>query len=301
MYNLIFYIGPFIAAFFYALGALVTKRAAEEGAGIIRILFFVNVLRFLALVPILLFFHEVLDWSYWPQAFLGSIACFLGTIFVVKAIRTGDISIQTPIMGAKIPLVAIFSLLIIGGPIPMSWWVAAFLTFVALFLLGSPQLMKSGVKVSYSSIAYALASCALFGLTDVITAEAAPLFGAWPFLGLMSFFMALQAFILVPFFHEGIEKIPKKAWKWLWWGSTFLVMEELAFLGVIIFFGRPTVVNILYSSRGLMSLALVWFCGDFLGNREKSHGGKVILLRLAGTILLCAAIITILSDSIDLP
>jgi len=48
---------------------------------------------------------------------------------------------------------------------------------------------------------------------------------------------------------------------------------------------------VVYGTRGLWSLALVWWAGRWFGNTERAEAGRrVILARLAGAALLLAAV-----------
>ena len=56
-------------------------------------------------------------------------------------------------------------------------------------------------------------------------------------------------------------------------------------------FGQAAAINIVYSSRALFGVLLVIYVGAKLGNLEAASAGpKVMRNRLAGAILLCAAI-----------
>ena len=50
-------------------------------------------------------------------------------------------------------------------------------------------------------------------------------------------------------------------------------------------------VNIVYATRGLWSIALVWIIGHRLKNTERqTSGGRTMALRLAGAILIVTAV-----------
>jgi len=53
--------------------------------------------------------------------------------------------------------------------------------------------------------------------------------------------------------------------------------------------------NLLYSSRGIWSVALVWGAGSAFGNTEGEAGRSVMLRRLAGAGLMLAAIALVLA------
>jgi hypothetical protein len=49
-------------------------------------------------------------------------------------------------------------------------------------------------------------------------------------------------------------------------------------------------VNIVYNSRGIWSVLLVWFAGSWFGNVEREQGINVMLARLSGSAMLLIAI-----------
>ena len=54
------------------------------------------------------------------------------------------------------------------------------------------------------------------------------------------------------------------------------------------------VMNIIYSTRALWGVLLVWIIGHKLGNFEVSqHGHAVMAKRLAGALLLSIAVVTV--------
>jgi hypothetical protein len=58
--------------------------------------------------------------------------------------------------------------------------------------------------------------------------------------------------------------------------------------------GSATVVNIIFSARGLFSVLLVWLVGHWFTNDEHRLGGRVFALRLVGAVLMLAAIVLVL-------
>lgn len=61
------------------------------------------------------------------------------------------------------------------------------------------------------------------------------------------------------------------------------------------FYGNATAVNILYSSRGIWSVVLVWLLGGWFGNSEREQGKEVMVRRLVGAFLLFLAIILVIT------
>ena len=89
----------------------------------------------LVFLPLLVFDHTVADWSYWIWPLIGGVGFFLGQVFTVLAVRVGDVSVQTPLMGIKVLFVAAFSFMLDPAPIPIEAWLAAGLAAVVVFLI----------------------------------------------------------------------------------------------------------------------------------------------------------------------
>jgi hypothetical protein len=56
------------------------------------------------------------------------------------------------------------------------------------------------------------------------------------------------------------------------------------------YFGNATAVNIVFSSRGIWSVLIVWRFGALFDNKESFAGKSAMFARLAGSTLLFAAI-----------
>ncbi|WP_269538887.1 DMT family transporter [Cerasicoccus fimbriatus] len=288
----IHYILPAIAAALYALSSLFSKRALQEGAGTLRLSFMTNVAFFLAFAPMALLADGQPDWSqvHWP--ILAGTGFFIGHVLTFAAIKLGDVSVQAPMMGTKVVFVAAFSVIIGAGHVPLHWWIGAGLTAVAIFLLGFSD--WSNRRAVWRTAVMALAASAVFGLTDAMVMKHAGAFGPGWFLATVNGVMLLESLLLIPFFEGGLRGIPKPAWKWLIGGSTLMAIQAVCIGTSIAFWGDATAVNIIYASRGLWGIVLVWLVGSWFGNREREAGGKVMGRRMAGAMMLVAAIILVL-------
>ncbi|MGE9297205.1 MAG: EamA family transporter [Puniceicoccales bacterium] len=232
------------------------------------------------------------NWSavIWP--ILAGVGFFLGHVLTYAAIRLGDVSVQAPMMGTKVVFVATFSVLVGAGPVPLVWWIGAGLTAVAIFLLGFSD--WSNRRAVWKTAAMALAASSVFGLTDALVMKHAPLFGPGYFLTVLNTVMLVLSFGMIPFFKEPLRAIPKNAWGWLIGGALCMSLQALGIGTAIAFWGDATAVNIIYASRGLWGIVLVWFIGSWFGNREREAGGAVMRRRFAGAALLCVAIALVL-------
>src|SRR5881394_1059524 len=100
-------IWPLIAALAFALGSMVYKRAYLEGAGVAHLAILNNVVLGIIFLPLLALETRPIPWEKWQQPVFTSFVYVLGHVLNVVALRVGDVSLATPLLGAKIIFVAI--------------------------------------------------------------------------------------------------------------------------------------------------------------------------------------------------
>ncbi len=285
---------PLAAAAVYALGSIVVKRALKEGVGMRQSFHLSNLVLGLVFLPLLLFGDGRVDWSLlWAPLLMGTVF-FAGQWLTFVAIRRGDISLVTPLMGTKVVFVALGVVVLTGGMPSLPLWGAAFLTMLGIFTMGLADL-KRGNHFLFT-VAVALASAAVFGVNDVIVSGWAEGFGAMPFLAIGSGTVA--AWSLVAWLLQGrpalLPRGPGAGWAW---SGAVLVGLQAMVLGIALaLFDDATGINIVYASRGLWVIVLVVAFGGFLGNNEHRDTGRGFLWRVAGTLLLLVAIVVAVVD-----
>jgi hypothetical protein len=144
------------------------------------------------------------------------------------------------------------------------------------------------------SIGYAVLSALAFAVTDILVQRGAPHGGFALFGPVMFGLMGLYSFGFMPFFHEPLWAIPRATWRWLLPGAVLLALNAMGMAYSISTYGHATPINIVYSSRGLWSVALVWVFGHWFANTERAVGPVVMRRRLAGAGLLVLAIVLVL-------
>jgi hypothetical protein len=105
--------------------------------------------------------------------------------------------------------------------------------------------------------------------------------------GLLSF-----AFILR--FRAPLSAIPRPAWPWLLAGTAVMAAQSVLFVSTVAHWGQAAATNVVYSSRGLWSVVLVWLFGHWVKSREQHLGRDVLVGRLAGAVLMMSAIVLVL-------
>ncbi len=68
----------------------------------------------------------------------------------------------------------------------------------------------------------------------------------------------------------------------------------MTFVGTIAHFGNAAPANVVYSSRGLWTIVLIWVIGHWFTSREQHLGREILLWRLAGAALMMSAIVLVL-------
>jgi drug/metabolite transporter (DMT)-like permease len=205
----------------------------------------------------------------------------------------GDVSLATPVLGVKIILVALFSTVIVGEAVTPKLWTAAALSTTAIALLNWTR-ARHHHHVTITILSAGL-SAAAFALFDVLVQKWSPAWGVGRFPSTMLAFVALFAVGMVPRFPAPLSAIDGRAWPWLLGGSVLLGFQSLIFVASVAQFGNATAANVMYSSRGLWSVALVWLIGHWFHNREQQHGGGVLRWRLIGAGLMMLAIVLVLA------
>src|SRR6201996_9020630 len=126
---------PFSASLLYVAAALFLKRAQQLGGGGLRTTFIANVaiaLVFTALLP--LGGKGQPATQLWQPA-LVAVLFVAGQVLSILALSQGDVSVATPVLGAKTIFVAWFTTLLLAIALPWQLWCAAALSFGAIILL----------------------------------------------------------------------------------------------------------------------------------------------------------------------
>lgn len=288
-----FYIWPLTSAVIYALAAILTKRALAEGVGVLRFTFIGNVAFAILFTLPLLWVSQKPDWSqiHWP--IIVGLIFFLGQILTVAAIRVGDVSVQSPLMGSKVVFVAFLSAVTGVEVIGPNWWSAAAITALAVFLMGFSD-WKSSRNV-WLAVALALLSALAFACSDVAVITHSRSFGVQSFLAIVMAVQLLPSIALIPFFREPIKAIPEKAWPWLVGAAAMMALQAIILNIALGVYQHATAFNVLYGSRGLWSIVLIWLLGSMVRNTELNQGKRIVIQRVSGAVLLLIAVALVLS------
>ncbi|MDG1891909.1 MAG: DMT family transporter [Verrucomicrobiota bacterium] len=287
---------PLVAAAFYATGALFFKEAFRRGASTLHTFFVTSWIMGFFFAPFIFWETEPFQWNLLHYPVLTALTFFFGHWMTFTAIRTGDVSLVTPIMGTKSIFVALFAWLTFNKAIPAGMWMATLFTALAVYVLGKTD--SSGKRHSIPLATWlAIGSAACFGLCDALVQEWAPVFGVKAFLTLMFATAAILTLCLVPFFETPLRHLKRKTWGWMLAGAVLTAQQAILVGLAVSMFHNATGVNVVYSSRGLWAIVLVWLSKKIIGQSLERTESNHLWWRLAGAILMCLAIVLAVMDS----
>jgi drug/metabolite transporter (DMT)-like permease len=279
---------PLLAGFVYAVSAVFLKRATAEGGGLWRINFLTNWTQALAFLPLIAFGSEMPGLRDAGQIVLTALAFTVGQAVVFVGLRHGDVSVITPVMGVKVLMVAAFAGWVADEKIPKIWWVAAVLSALAAALMGLGA--PSDRRRLFIGVICGLGAAAAFALVDVFFQVWAGRLGVWPFSAWVALAMGFLSLPLLPVLEGPWWKVPRPALIAFVPGMAATLGQVVLMAYAVVLLQGAAWANLLYSSRGLWSVLLVWIWGRSLGNAEFEEGGTVLVRRLGGALLMLLAV-----------
>ena len=285
---------PLGAGFGYALGAVAVQRALGSGSDGRAVNLVCNGLMALLFQILWLFPSAAVPWEWLPAPIACGFLFFLGQICTFRAISAGDVSVATPLLGTKVLFVTLFSVALCGRALPASWWWASLMATAGIGLVSwSPG--HAGGRI-LATVLWSLAAAVLFALTDVLVQQWVPRVGYARFAPLMFGAMGLFTLLHLPGGSPGKAlSFPGKISMWLIAGGVLLSLQALAMYSSIGLFGSASMTNILYGSRCLWSILIVWAIAHAAREGSDSPAVKGLFLRrLAGAVMLLGAMALVL-------
>ena len=282
---------PLASSLLYVIGAVLLKRATAAGVGMWRAAFATNLASAVGFLPLLALGGPGQGWAAIWQPAVVAMLLVVGQCASLWALTRGDVSVATPVLGAKIILVAFFTTAVAGQRVPPQLWGAAILSTLAIGLLHrGPAGRHHDLMLT---IVGALVAAVAFALFDVLVMTWSPAWGAGRFLPLMMGLAGLYSLAFIPLFRKPLRTVAHPVGWVLLGGAVLVALQGLLLITTIAVFGDATAVNIVYGTRGLWSVLLVWLAGRWLGSDEGSRGATVLGGRLAGAALMTAAVVVV--------
>lgn len=281
---------PFLGAFIYALGNMFQKRAFHEGAGVMSAFALNNLVLGLAFLPLLVWSSDTIPRGLLWQPLVAGTVFFVGSILGLLALRVGDVSLVTPLLGTKVILVAALSAVVFHRELHPGQSMAAGLTTLGVFVMGLTDFHPRRRLGITTALTVACSLC--FAVCDTLIQQWAGAFGIGNFVPLLFGTLALLAVGIVAWYGRELLRVPATAWKWLAAASGATVVQAMLITFSIAVWRDATGVNVIYALRGLWGFALVWVVGHWFGNTERRDaGGRAMAFRLAGALLILGAVL----------
>jgi drug/metabolite transporter (DMT)-like permease len=283
---------PLIAAVVYTIAAMLFKKVLENGANLWYINFLSNIVTCIFMLPIYFFgTHTGGPMPYVP-ALIISIFFIAGQAFSLIALKFGDVSVATPLLGTKVLMVALFTIILLGIPVPLLWWIASILAVIALLLLRGND--DKSRKSFIPTVVYSLLCALGFALSDIYIQKWAPVYGPDRLIFIVFIMVAVLSFAFIPLFWKTKMLFKSSVASWFALSIFCIAVQSVLVAVALSRFGNATAVNIAFSSRGMWSVLLIWFFGGLIGNKEHTLGRKIFWQRLAGSACILLAIILVM-------
>lgn len=287
------YLLPLTSAILYTFATVFTKRAILDGAGLLRTFYITNLLAALVqFIPIAFVDTPMPGMELLKIPIFCGFLYFIGQLALFVSMRIGDVTVQIPMLGIKVVFVALFLVWITGVELQTKIMVASFITTAAVFIMGMSS-VKFSRKMLYTIVLVLIANAA-FAFSDCLIQINMSKVGTLWFMFFMYNTTMLFSFFVIPFFRAPLRAIPKAAWKWTLAGAAIMSLQAFILVLAMGWFKIAAAANIIYATRGVWSIVIIWFAGKFIGNDERSIGANMMLKRLAGaSLMLIAVAITI--------
>lgn len=280
-------INALVAALIYSLAAIFAKGALQTGCGLMRFSFLMNQIFAVVFVLALAWKAEPITWSQLHLPIISGALFFTGQVFTFGALRMGDVSLQTPIMGTKAVFVALLAIVL--GLQEVSWQVclAAVLSMLAVALLGFSGGSFHHAKLT---IGLSLLSALTFAASDQMVGVFGAGFGTPSFLVIAMMTNAALSWGLIPFFSGSIRDIPRDNMLLIALASVGMAIQATILNYTLSNSGEVVAINILYSSRGFISVLIGCILSAVLRRRSEIMTARTAALRFLGAVLISVAI-----------
>lgn len=279
-----------LAAMLYAFAAPCLKLATERGVSSLQTTLLANV------AAAMFFTIAFLPWTgprlvpevWWPSLVVGALF-FLGQIFTILALKHGHASIATPALGSKVVIVALLVTCLFHTSLHPNVLIAAIITSAGIVVLAYPSEHFPWAKI-VPAVAFSLLAAASFGMFDVLTQRWSP----WLSFGLlMPWALMFSTIVTIPFIlsiNRRWPRIPGEARLHLALGVGLLTLQSMIFVWAIAYFRDAAGLNVVYGSRGVWSVVIVWLLGHWFSQHERFHTRKQVIMRLVGATLIAIAV-----------
>lgn len=287
----------FLAAFFQS-GSYICMRifTSRHRNDIVKLLALSHILMGIfsvILVPFLWGENMPVVGQYLPELFSTAIFYLLGQFFLFAAILRSHPSRVSPLLGIKIFILAVISVIFFGESFSAAKWAAVIFSGGAVFLLSN-----SGKRLQWRCLFLALAACVSYSLSDLSIKELVENFEY------MGIFRAASLSTCLCYILCGViggvtllftyKNTTKDTWLF---SLPFAISWFIAMIFLFSCFGMIGVVfgNILQSTRGIISIMMGYLIGHAgFEMLDEKVTRKILIQRIIAAVMMTAAVILFL-------
>lgn len=279
---------PLLCALAFPVAASALKRASDASRDVWGMAFASNVAVALAFLPFLFPLPGVPEGcGWWEPVAAGAVFC-IGQAAAFKSFQ-GVLSIAIPMQGAKVLIVGLLASAAMDQKLGYRFWIAATLSVAAIHLLNDPA-KSEGKRKRWATVGWAFLASAAFAAFDVAVQAWSPAWGVRGFSGVAFASQAGFSLLFLPAPPRRRFRYAPNEWGWVALGSGLMAAITVGLVLVIGGSGKAALVNLIFNSRCVSSVAFVWLAGRFFRNAEAGAGRRAMLRRLAGSALMLGAL-----------
>ena len=275
----------------FAFGALFLKQATTSGIKVWSQIFTANILASIIFTAYLLLDGTFYGFQHLWQPALTGLFFVAGQIFILSAVHVGDVSVATPITSTKVLIVAALAAIFTSTQPSLAIWIAASLATVGVGLINF-VVPKADRGIVLKTVVLAFIGAFCFSVFDVCLSTFSHNWGTGFIVPLAFWFVGFYTLLLYPLTDRSFKNIRDKNWKSLLIGGGLVAFQGgvLAF-ALATFNHDVTGINVVYSLRGMWGVLFAWLLAGYFGGREASMSKRVMGARLAGALILVAAVV----------
>ena len=281
---------PLTSAILYAIGSLGLRAAAQEGVSPWRSIFMANVISAAAFQIYLRGWPTPEVPAEWLPVLGLGLLFFCGNILTVLSLTYGDVSIATPVLAAKVVIVVAMLAVLGDGNVTGTTWVAGGLTVAGVGLLQIQGKNHPRHHHVLLTILLSLAASTCFAGFDIGVQSLSARHGFHRVAPYAILTAAVLSLALLPLCNMRYREIPTKAKRFIWIGAGLVTLQATLLIYSLGTFQDAAGINIVYGSRGLWGIFMVWAIGKHFGNRELQTNRGVFKFRIAGALCIVTAI-----------
>lgn len=279
----------------YAIAASAIRGATERGMGGLVATIYANLataIVFLVFVP--WGSLEILPRIWTPSLVLAGVF-ICGQFLTVFALKAGHASVSTPAMGSKVVMVALLAFAL-GGSVGVNIWIGAILTTIGIIVLAWPT-EHLPLRPALKGIILSICAAFCYAMFDTLTQRYSnqPGLSFGQILPPAMIVASIVSSLIVMLITRQIPRVVKGTGRYLLAGVLLMAIQSVLIISSIGFFGDAAKMNVVYGSRGVWSVLLVWMMGHYFSHTEtRQHLPRAVFVRrLIGAVLIGAAVVLV--------